>query len=105
MATGDPSDMLVVAEAEDGFDAEPGLGRVTAPTLVVGGSADRYYSPDLIRRTAEGIPERKPRLFPGKSHSFAIGSKAAIHVALGFLLADRSQSIHRPERRMIFSGR
>ncbi len=90
MTTGDPSDMLVVAAAEDGFDAEPGLGRVTAPTLVIGGSADPYYSPDLLRRTAEGIPEGTLVLFPGKSHSYAIGSKAAIHTALGFLLANRS---------------
>lgn len=90
MARGDPADMLVLTEAENGFDAEPGLGRVTAPTLVIGGSADPYYSPELIRRTAEGIAKGSLAMFPGKSHSYAIGSKAAIHVALGFLLADRS---------------
>lgn len=84
--------MLVVAAAEDRFDAEPDLGHVTAPTLVIGGSADPYYSPDLIRRTAEGIPKGSLVLLPGKSHSHAIGSKAAIHVALGFLLAGRSRA-------------
>lgn len=91
LASGDPSDMLVLAAAENRFDAEPDLGRVTAPTLVIGGSADRYYSADLIRRTAEGIPAGSLAMFPGKSHSYAIGSKAAVHVALGFLLAGRSR--------------
>ena len=91
----DPSDALVVAAAEDTFDAEPGLGRVTAPTLVIGGGADSIYSTEIIRRTAEGIPRGSLVLFPGKSHSYVIGSKAAIHVALGFLLADRSADASR----------
>ena len=37
MSAEDPSDMLIVIAAEDGFDAEPDLSRVAAPTLVVGG--------------------------------------------------------------------
>jgi pimeloyl-ACP methyl ester carboxylesterase len=90
MARGDPTDTLIVAEAENSFDAEPDLGRVTAPTLVIGGGADPYYSPELVRRTAEGLANGSLAMFPGKSHSYAIGSKAAIHIALGFLLADRS---------------
>jgi pimeloyl-ACP methyl ester carboxylesterase len=88
MAPDDPHDMLVVAEAEDRFDAEPDLGRVRAPTLVVGGSEDLYYSEDLIRRTADGIPAGRLALFPGKSHSFAISSKPALEAGLDFLLAE-----------------
>ena len=52
----DPADMLVTLAAEDSFDAEQDLHRVLAPTLVLGGTADPFYSEDLFRRTANGIP-------------------------------------------------
>jgi pimeloyl-ACP methyl ester carboxylesterase len=89
-APDDPADMLAVAAAESAFDAEADLGKVTAPTLVIGGSADPFSAADAMRRTAEGVAEGTLALFAGKSHSYAISSKAAIHVALGFLLADHS---------------
>lgn len=84
----DPSDMLVTIAAEDSFDAEPGLGRVQAPTLVLGGSADRFYSTDLFRRTADGIPNGRAIILPGKSHIYFSASKAAAGMALGFLLGE-----------------
>jgi pimeloyl-ACP methyl ester carboxylesterase len=52
-----PADMLITNTAAVAFDAEPNLPQVRAPTLVIGGSADPYYSEDLFRRTATGIPE------------------------------------------------
>jgi pimeloyl-ACP methyl ester carboxylesterase len=82
----DPADMLITIAAEDAFDAEPGLHRVQAPTLVVGGSADPFYSEDLFRRTAAGIPDGRAVIFPGKGHLSAAGSKAAANIGLGFLL-------------------
>ncbi len=85
-AVDDPSDMLITIAAEDSFDAEPGLARVQAPTLVLGGSADTFYSTDLFRRTADGIPHGRVVLFPGKSHLHVAGSKMADGIALGFLI-------------------
>lgn len=85
-ATDDPSDSLVVLAAEDAFDIEPELGRITAPTLVLGGSADPFYSEDLFRQTAAGIPDGRVVIFPGKSHMYVAGSKVAAMVGLGFLL-------------------
>jgi pimeloyl-ACP methyl ester carboxylesterase len=82
----DPSDMLITIAAEDAFDAEPRLGRVQAPTLVLGGSADKFYSADLFRRTAAGIPQGRAVIFPGKSHVHVAGSKVAAGMALGFLI-------------------
>ncbi|RYP80307.1 alpha/beta hydrolase [Nocardioides guangzhouensis] len=82
----DPSDMLTMIAAEDSFDAEPELSRVQAPTLVLGGTADPFYSEDLFRRTADGIPRGRVVLFPGKGHIYAAGSKVPAAVALGFLL-------------------
>jgi pimeloyl-ACP methyl ester carboxylesterase len=78
--------MLITIAAEDAFDAGPGLHRVQAPTLVVGGSADPFYSEDLFRRTAAGIPNGHAVIFPGKGHLSAAGSKAAACIGLGFLL-------------------
>jgi pimeloyl-ACP methyl ester carboxylesterase len=82
----DPSDMLTTIAAEDSFDAEPALDRVTAPTLVLGGSADPFYTEDLFRRTASKVPDGRAVVFPGRSHLYAAGSKTANSVALGFLL-------------------
>jgi hypothetical protein len=59
---------------------------VQAPTLVLGGTADPFYSEDLFRRTASGVPDGRAVIFRGKSHLYAAGSKAANSIALGFLI-------------------
>ena len=83
----DPSDMLITLNAEDVFDVERRLGRIRAPTLVLGGTKDVFYSEDLFRRTADGIERGQVVIFPGKSHIQVAGSKVAAGIALGFLLA------------------
>ena len=88
MSAEDPSDMLLTIAAEDQFNAEPDLGRVAAPTLVVGGGADRFYSTDLFRRTAAGVPDGRAVVFPHKGHTYAAASRTASSISLGFLLAD-----------------
>lgn len=85
-AVDDPSDMLTTIAAEDSFDAEPGLPRVQAPTLVLGGTGDVFYSTDLFRRTADGIPQGRAVILPGKSHAHVAGSKVTAGIALGFLV-------------------
>jgi pimeloyl-ACP methyl ester carboxylesterase len=85
-ASEDPSDMLTTIAAEDSFDAEPALGRVAARTLVLGGTVDPFYTEDLFRRTASGVPDGRAVIFAGKSHLYAAGSGTANSLALGFLL-------------------
>lgn len=80
------SDMLLTIAAEDSFDAEPELTRVQAPTLVLGGTADPFYSENLFRRTAAGIPHGRAVILPGKSHNYVAGSKVTAGIALGFLV-------------------
>lgn len=87
-AASDQSDMLVTIAAEDAFDAEPHLDRVTAPTLVLGGTADGFYTRDLFERTAAGIPQGKAVVWEGRSHVGVAGGKVAAAVGLGYLLAD-----------------
>lgn len=82
----DPSDLLATIAAEDRFDVEARLGRVTAATLVTGGGRDAWYSEDLFRRTADGVVDGRAVVFPGKGHIYGSGSRTALGVALGFLL-------------------
>jgi pimeloyl-ACP methyl ester carboxylesterase len=81
------SDMLTTLGAECLFDAEPELSRVQAASLVLGGTKDRYYTEDLFRRTAAGIPDGRAIILPGKSHGYVAGSKETAGIALDFLMA------------------
>jgi pimeloyl-ACP methyl ester carboxylesterase len=67
-APSDPSDMIATIEAEDRFDCRDRLERIRAPTLVVAGSDDPFYTPELFRATAEGIPDARLVLYPGMGH-------------------------------------
>jgi pimeloyl-ACP methyl ester carboxylesterase len=67
MVPADPSDLLVTLDAEDSFDVEADLPRITAPTLVIGGSKDNFYTEELFRRTAAGVQDGRVHLFPEAS--------------------------------------
>ena len=83
----DPTDLLVTLDAEDAFDVQAGLPRVTAPTLVIGGGNDHFYTPELFHGTAAGVQDGRVHIFPGWGHLRASGSTATAHLTLGFLLA------------------
>jgi pimeloyl-ACP methyl ester carboxylesterase len=68
MAPDDPSDMITTIEAEDRFDLGPRLGDIQTPTLVMAGSADPFYTEELFRETAAGIPNGRLALYPGMGH-------------------------------------
>jgi pimeloyl-ACP methyl ester carboxylesterase len=80
--------MLITKAAVRAFDAQPELHRVQAPTLIMGGSADPYYTADLFRLTATHIPGGRAVIFPGKGHLYATASKTAAGIALGFFSPD-----------------
>lgn len=92
LAADDPSDMLVTIAAEDRFDGCGDLQRITASTLVIGGERDRFYSTDLFRQTAAGIPDARLTLLPGASHMGTFSSKAAIAEILAFLSDERARA-------------
>jgi len=79
-------DMLVTIAAEDSFDVESDLSRVQAPTLVLGGTADEFYSRDLFELTAAGLPHGRAVVLQGKSHVYVAGSKVTAGIALGYLI-------------------
>jgi pimeloyl-ACP methyl ester carboxylesterase len=87
MVPADPTDMLITLDAEDTFDVEADLPRVLAPTLVIGGGKDHFYSPELFRGTAAGVQDGRAHIFPDWGHARTSGSTATAHLTLGFLLA------------------
>ncbi|MBN2549057.1 MAG: alpha/beta hydrolase [Anaerolineales bacterium] len=64
----DPSDLVVTIEAEDRHDFKTRLAEITAPTLVIAGMRDPFYTPALFRQTAEGIPNARLILYEGMGH-------------------------------------
>jgi pimeloyl-ACP methyl ester carboxylesterase len=49
------ADMATTIEAEDGFDLASCPVPIAAPTLIVAGRDDRFYSAALFRQTAQLI--------------------------------------------------
>lgn len=86
----DPSDLLAAVRAEDAFDAGPHLHRVAAPALVVGGARDRFYSPELFRETAAGIPGARLLLYPHRGHWAVAAHRPALAAVADFLAAGTS---------------
>jgi len=64
----DPSDLVVTILAEDAHDFRGRLHEITAPTLVVAGADDPFYTEALFRETADGIPGARLVLYPGMGH-------------------------------------
>ena len=67
----DPSDLVITILAEDWFSYREHLARIAAPTLVIAGERDPFYSPELFRETAAGIPNARLILYPGMGHPAA----------------------------------
>lgn len=64
----DPTDLVVTIAAEDRHDFKERLRLIAAPTLVIAGAEDPFYSPVLFRETATGIPDARLILYEGMGH-------------------------------------
>ena len=74
LARGDDlADMATTIEAEDAFDLATCRGPIRAPTLILAGSEDHFYSPDLFAETARLIPGSRLRVFEGRGHITVTG--------------------------------
>lgn len=67
----DPSDLLVTIKAEENLNFKDRLSQISAPTLVVAGEKDPFYTEILFRETAEGIPNSKLIIYKGMGHPAA----------------------------------
>jgi pimeloyl-ACP methyl ester carboxylesterase len=64
----DPQDFLTTLEADLGHDTTGRLSEISAPTLIIGGSEDPFFSEDLLRETAGKVPEATLRVYEGVGH-------------------------------------
>jgi pimeloyl-ACP methyl ester carboxylesterase len=64
----DPQDFLTTLEADLGYDTTERLGEISAPTLIIGGSEDPFYSEGILRETADKVPEATLRVYEGVGH-------------------------------------
>ena len=81
-------DLIVTVEAENRLDLREGLARVSARTVIVGGSRDGYYSPEIFTTTAEAIPDAEYVELPRKGHVTAM-TNHAVRQAIRSHLRDR----------------
>ena len=84
----DPSDLVVTVLAEDQFNFRERLAEIQAPTLVVAGMQDPFYTPALFRETAAGIPNARLILYEGMGHPAS--GKQFVKDLLAFLREERS---------------
>jgi pimeloyl-ACP methyl ester carboxylesterase len=64
----DLADLATTIEAEDTFDLATSPSPIRAPTLILAGGADRFYSPELFAETARLIPASRLRVFERRGH-------------------------------------
>jgi pimeloyl-ACP methyl ester carboxylesterase len=60
--------MATTIEAEDGFDLAACATPITAPTLIIAGRDDRFYSPALFEQTAQLIAGSSLHLISDRGH-------------------------------------
>ena len=81
-------DLLAVVAAEDAFDVRDRLHAVRAPTLVLGGALDGFYSTALFVGTADAIPRARLVLRPRCGHAGALTHRSAGRAVATFLAGD-----------------
>jgi pimeloyl-ACP methyl ester carboxylesterase len=80
--------MVITIMAEDAFDLGGRLGEIATPTLVIGGSRDRFYPPELFRETANGIPNARLILYENRAHGGTFADWRFGRDVVAFLNAD-----------------
>jgi pimeloyl-ACP methyl ester carboxylesterase len=77
-------DMATMIEAEDGFDLAD-IPEITAPTLLVGGGRDRFYSHESYEQTARLIPGCHLSMHQHRGHVTVMWDARAVAQLRGFL--------------------
>lgn len=81
----DPSDLVATIRAEEAMDVRDQLGRIVVPTLVVGGCNDGSYGADLMRATADRIPNAQLILYPRRGHAASLLDRRLATDVIAFL--------------------
>lgn len=62
------SDLAITVDAEDVFYWKNHLAEIKVPTLIAAGMDDPFYTEELFRETAAGIPGARLALYPDMAH-------------------------------------
>jgi len=85
--------------ADLGHDTTERLGEISAPSLVIGGTEDPFYSEHTIRETTEKIPDATLSLYEGVGHGVPKERKRRYEQdALAFLADHREEWSGKGER-------
>ncbi|MEU1617112.1 alpha/beta fold hydrolase [Streptomyces sp. NPDC005722] len=74
----DPECYVAACEALASHDVRAELGRITVPTLVLGGAEDQVTPPADARALVAGIPDARLAVVPGASHLVPVEQPAAV---------------------------
>ena len=80
-----PNDFLTEVRGDIEMDFKDRLGEIKAPTLILNGDQDIEYTPEIVRTTADGIPNAKLILYEGYGHGLAGKSKLLAKDIIEFL--------------------
>jgi pimeloyl-ACP methyl ester carboxylesterase len=89
----DPSDFLTTLEADLGHDTTARVHEISAPTLIIGGSEDPFFSAGLLRENARRIPGAELRVYEGVGHGVPKERKRRYEDDALAFLSERSVSI------------
>ncbi|MGY1742905.1 MULTISPECIES: alpha/beta fold hydrolase [unclassified Blastococcus] len=77
-------DLVVELESELTFDSRAVLPRITAPVLLICGDRDQFFTREVVRETAELIPDCRLTWYPGAGHVRAASSRQVARDVLAF---------------------
>lgn len=77
-------DVIVELESELAFDSRSVLPRISAPVLLICGDRDQFFSVEVIRETAELIPDCRLTWYPGAGHVRAASSQQVPRDVIAF---------------------
>jgi pimeloyl-ACP methyl ester carboxylesterase len=69
--------------------APPDPRAITAPTLVVGGSADQFFGDGAMAEAAAAMPDARLVLLPGETHMAPVEASKAVAATIGAFLGER----------------
>lgn len=81
---GDVRDLHATLLAEVDFDLRE-LPQITAPTLIINGGKDRFYTRDIVAETARLIPNSRSIVYADKGHIGAVADKRGVRETRQFL--------------------
>ena len=78
-------DLVATISAEDVFDLAACPSPVRAPTLIIAGRVDRFYTPALFEETAALIPDSELHMLERRGHIAVLRDRRSIATLVRFL--------------------